>query len=75
MWRKRKENRENKRESKVYTSQVVDSSNFMAVRGTWPSPNRTDNFSKEQNDGRRERREICFTFDQSLQTGRSKYKA
>lgn len=75
MWRKRKENRENKHESKVCTSQVIDSSSFMAVRGTWPSPNRTDHFCKEQNTGRRERREICFTFYQSLQTGRSKYKA
>lgn len=63
---------ENKCESTVCTSKVVDSSNFVAVRGTWPSPNRTDNFSKEQNDGRRARREICFTFYQSLQPGRSK---
>lgn len=72
MWKKR---RENACESKVCTSKVVDNSNFVAGRGTWPSPNRTDNFSKEQNDGRREKREIGFTFYQSLQAGRSKYRA
>lgn len=67
MWKKR---RENKCESKI-----VDSSNFMAERGTWPSPNRTPHFSKEQNDGRSEKREIGFNFYQSLQVGRSKYRA
>lgn len=53
MRKKRKERGENKCESKVSVSKVINSSNFVGVRGTWPSPNSIDNVTKEQNDGSR----------------------